>query len=237
MAPERQNQDVFYLEKISRQFTGGIAIEIAMARIRLRDKILISGPSGCGKSTILGLLSLSLRPDRGKIFLCNQIDILDKWRLNRRDDLAMIRASLFGFIPQTAGLIPFLTLQDNILLPQHLIAKQDQSWFEHLVKRLEIASIISKKPHEVSVGQRQRAAVARALINRPFIVLADEPTASVHPSLADEILQLLIETVAESNSALIMTSHDTQRTLKYGLTEVACQLDPQNQTTRLVCNV
>lgn len=230
---ETQAKEVFYLEKISRQFTGGITIEIAAAKIHLGDKILISGPSGCGKSTMLGMLALALKPDRGKAFICNEMDILKKWKRNKRDDLAMLRASLFGFIPQTAGLIPFLSIQENILMPQRLIGKKDKDWFLSLVNRLEINSILSHKPHEVSVGQRQRVAVARALINHPLIVLADEPTASVHPSLADGILELLLQTVQETGAALIMTSHDTKRTLQYGLTEVPCELDVQNQITRL----
>ncbi|CAI3938652.1 ABC-type lipoprotein export system [Commensalibacter communis] len=230
---ENQTKEVFYLEKISRQFSGGITIEIATASICLGDKILISGPSGCGKSTMLGMLSLALKPDRGKIFLCDKVDVLEKWKRNKRDDLAMLRAALFGFIPQTAGLIPFLTIQENILMPQRLIGKKDQDWFLYLVHRLEINAILSHKPHQVSVGQRQRVAVARALINHPLIVLADEPTASVHPSLADGILELLIETIQETGAALIMTSHDTKRTLQYGLIEFPCEMDPQNQITRL----
>lgn len=230
---ETQAKEVFYLEKISRQFIGGITIEIVAAKIHLGDKILISGPSGCGKSTMLGMLSLALKPDRGKTFICNEVDVLEKWKRNKRDDLAMLRASLFGFIPQTAGLIPFLSIQENILMPQRLIGKKDKDWFVSLVNRLEINSILSHKPHEVSVGQRQRVAVARALINHPLIVLADEPTASVHPSLADGILELLLQTVQETGAALIMTSHDTKRTLQYGLTEVPCELDVQNQITRL----
>jgi len=175
----------------------------------------------------------ALKPDRGKTFICNEVDVLEKWKRNKRDDLAMLRASLFGFIPQTAGLIPFLSIQENILMPQRLIGKKDKDWFLSLVNRLEINSILSHKPHEVSVGQRQRVAVARALINHPLIVLADEPTASVHPSLADGILELLLQTVQETGAALIMTSHDTKRTLQYGLTEVPCELDVQNQITRL----
>ncbi|MDI2113724.1 ABC transporter ATP-binding protein [Commensalibacter nepenthis] len=230
---EPQPKEIFVLEKISRQFSGGITIEIVTANIHLGDKILISGPSGCGKSTTLGMLSLALKPDRGKKFICNQIDVLEKWKRNKNDDLAMLRASLFGFIPQTAGLIPFLAIQENIQMPQRLIGKKDQDWFFYLVNRLEIQSILSHKPHEVSVGQRQRVAVARALINHPLIVLADEPTASVHPSLAEGILELLIETIQETGAALIMTSHDTKRVLQYGLTEFPCQMDPQNQITRL----
>lgn len=229
-----QAKEIFYLEKISRQFTEGITIEIAQASVCLGDKILISGPSGCGKSTMLGLLSLALKPDRGQTFICNQVDILEKWKKNKYDDLAMLRASFFGFIPQTAGLIPFLTIQENILMPQRLVGNKDKDWFLYLVNRLEISSILSHKPHEVSVGQRQRVAVARALINHPLIVLADEPTASVHPSLADEILELLLETIQETGAALVMTSHDIQRTLKYGFTEVPCKLDTQKQITRLV---
>lgn len=227
----------FVLNQVSCQFTGGIIIEITHAQINPGDKILISGPSGCGKSTMLGLLSLSLRPDWGKEFYCNKRNILELWERNQLDQLASLRASLFGFIPQTSGLIPFLTIEDNIRLPQQILGKHDLSWMQTLTHRLEISSILYRKPHEVSVGQRQRVAVARALINRPSIVLADEPTASVHPCLADEILHLLIETVKETEAALVMTSHDRQRAVQYGLVEAKCQLDQHNQITRLQCHV
>lgn len=224
---------LFYLEKISCQFVGGIKIEITNAEIKRGDRFLISGPSGCGKSTVLGLLSLALQPTHGRKFFFQHYTILDLWKYQRRDQLATLRAFYFGFVPQTAGLIPFLTVRENIMLPQSIIHKKNNDWFDKLVRYLEISSILAKKPNEISVGQRQRVAVARALINKPLVVMADEPTASVHPALADEILQLLIDTVAATGAALIMTSHDTQRVLQYGLCEMRCDIDIKNQLTRL----
>ncbi len=224
---------LFVLENVSYQFSDGIKIIITNAEIKKGDHFLISGPSGCGKSTILGLLSLALKPRLGKNFYFQQNDILKLWNTKKRNQLSFLRAQFFGFVPQTASLIPFLTIEENIKLPQYIIKKYDQNWFDQLVNFLEIRSVLFKKPHQVSVGQRQRIAVARALINKPLIVMADEPTASVHPTLADEILYLLIETVTSSKSALIITSHDVERVLRYGLKEMVCDIDNMQNITRL----
>ncbi|MBH9969559.1 MULTISPECIES: ABC transporter ATP-binding protein [unclassified Commensalibacter] len=222
-----------FLDNVAYEFSDGIKINIDHAEIKQGDRILISGPSGCGKSTVLGMLSLSLKPTKGRNFYFEQNDILKLWNNYRRDQLAHLRSAYFGFVPQTAGLIPFITIKENITLPLSIIGKKNKVWFDQLITYLEIGPILSKKPCQVSVGQRQRVAVARALINRPMIVLADEPTASVHPTLADEILHLLVETVTEAGSVLIMTSHDVKRALQYGLKEMACNIDNKTKITRL----
>lgn len=228
------SQDLlFSLEKVACQFTGGVKIEITKAEIKRGNRFLISGPSGCGKSTALGLLSLALKPSHGKNFFFQDCNILDLWKYQHQDQLAKLRASFFGFVPQTSGLISFLTVKENIMLPQTIIHKQDNGWFNKLIEHLDIKMILSKKPEEISVGQRQRVAVARALMNKPLVVMADEPTASVHPALADEILQLLMDTVTVTGAALIMTSHDTNRVLQYGLQEMICEIDTDQQITRL----
>ena len=195
-------------DRICRQFDGGVIIEITQARIFTQNRFLISGPSGCGKSTVLGMLSLALKPDRAQSMIFCQQDILKLWRSGKQDKLAALRSKYLGFVPQTAELLPFLTLEENIALSQKLLKKDDPKWLMQLAERLDIVSVLKHKPNAVSVGQRQRAAIARALAHRPLLVLADEPTASVHPALADEILKLLVETVEDTGSALVMTTHN-----------------------------
>lgn len=223
-------------DRICRQFDGGVIIEIMQARIFTQSRLLISGPSGCGKSTVLGMLSLALKPDRAQSMIFCQQDILKLWRSGKQDQLAALRSKYLGFVPQTAELLPFLTLEENIALSQKLLKKDDPKWLMQLAERLDIVSVLKHKPNAVSVGQRQRAAIARALAHRPLLVLADEPTASVHPALADEILKLLVETVEDTGSALVMTSHNVDIGLAYGLKEAQCHLDPKTQITRLNLN-
>lgn len=233
MQPRLKDDCLFFLENVDCQFSDGVKIVITEAEIRKGDRFLISGPSGCGKSTILGLLSLALKPTKGGKFYFQHHNILKLWAERKRDQLSRLRSLYFGFVPQTAELIPFLTIRENIQLSQCMVGKYDMKWFNQLVRFLEIQSILFKKPNQISVGQRQRVAVARALINKPLIVLADEPTASVHPTLADEIIHLLVETAEAAGSVLIMTSHDVQRVLRYGLKEMACVIDIDRKITRL----
>ncbi len=189
------------------------------------SKVAVVGPSGCGKSTLLALLALALRPDAGDVLTLSGTDVLALWRANQGDALAALRARSVGFVPQTGALLPFLNLRDNILLPQRILARSDAKRVTALAERLGIAAILDRMPAAVSVGQRQRAAIARALAHRPGVVLADEPTASVHPAQADDILDLLTQTAAEDGAALVISTHDAARALAAGYAIAPCRPD------------
>ena len=196
------------------------------------DRVAVVGPSGCGKSTMLALLSLALRPDNGDRLALAGTDALALWRQNRGDSLAALRAGSIGFVPQTGALLPFLTLGENILLPQRILNRREPRRAAELAERLGIAAILGRKPGAVSVGQRQRAAVARALAHRPAIVLADEPTASVHPAQADDILALLIDSATEDGAAVVITTHDAPRAAAAGYAIAPCAPDEDGVQTR-----
>jgi putative ABC transport system ATP-binding protein len=200
--------------------SGEFALLIPHFAVAPGEAIAITGPSGSGKSTLLDMLALALKPDTARQFTIADEDAALLWQRNRADALARLRASTLGYVLQQGGLLPFLSVRHNILLPQRLSGRVDPSRVAALAARLDITDQLDKKPAALSVGQRQRAAIARALAHRPRLVLADEPTASVHPEMADTILALLADTARESEAALVLATHDPTRAEAAGFTLV-----------------
>jgi putative ABC transport system ATP-binding protein len=195
-------------------------------------QVAVVGPSGCGKSTLLGLLSLALRPDRAAGLVVAGVDAAALWQRGRIDRLTALRSRTIGFVPQTAALLPFLTLGDNIALPQRILGRSDPGIVDDLARFLGIQRLLRRYPAEVSVGERQRAALARAMSHRPPVLLADEPTASVHPAQADEILRLLQQMTHELGAALVITTHDRSRAEAAGFAIAPCEPDATAAATR-----
>jgi putative ABC transport system ATP-binding protein len=202
----------------------GFTLRVGELSLAPGQCIAVTGPSGCGKSTLLGLLGLALRPDEGGRLRLGAIDALALWRRGDADALAAARARMIGFVPQTSGLITFLTLADNIALPLAMLGRSDAGRTRTLAEQLGIQGELARRPAEVSVGQRQRAALARALVHRPPIILADEPTAALHPAQASEIFALL-RRVAADGAAVLVCTHDLAEAASAGFTMVACLPD------------
>ncbi len=214
---------------------GGTAFTLRIDRLTVRpgQRIAITGPSGCGKSTLLALLAGALKPDDGTggLVLAGG-DALALWRSGRHDALAALRAEAIGFVPQTAALLPFLTVRDNIALPLAILGRPDRQRVEDLAYQLGLGAILGRRPAQISVGQRQRVAIARALAHRPAILLADEPTASVHPAQADAILHLLTEAAELTGAATVLVTHDGARAAAAGYVLAPCVPDAQAPLTR-----
>lgn len=202
------------------------ALEVPAFDLAEGEALALAGPSGSGKSTLLMMLALAAPPDTAERFVFAGRDIARHWRAGRRDTLADLRARRIGVVPQTGGLLPFLSVEANIALTQRIAARTDAGRVRVLADELGIRAQLSKRPAELSVGQRQRAAIARALAHRPALVLADEPTASVHPELADAVLALLKRECAAAGAALLVATHDPGRAAGAGYPVLACRTAP-----------
>lgn len=171
-----------------------------------RGEILaILGPSGSGKSTLLHVLAGILRPDSGEVHFDERR--IDNARESRRD---LIRLNNFGFIFQFGDLIPELTLQENICLPMMLTGSGKQEAMRRaseLSERLEISEVARRTVAEVSGGQAQRAAVARALIHRPAVIFADEPTGALDTVSGEIVMDCLVDLAREHGSSIVLVTH------------------------------
>ncbi|MCE2574129.1 ABC transporter ATP-binding protein [Komagataeibacter sp. FNDCR2] len=215
-------------------------LRISALSLKTGDRISIVGPSGSGKSTLLGLLALALRPSGADIFHLRtdtgkEYDLYTLWRKGKRQQLAALRSTLIGFVPQTSALLPFLTAQENILLPLQVTRrKASRKNLENLIEALDLHNCLHQRPATLSVGQRQRVAVARALVADPPLILADEPTASVPPEQARIIYGMLLNA---PNSAVIMITHDRENACRAGFTPVEARLCGQKTTISWPVNV
>lgn len=165
---------------------------------------LVLGDSGTGKTTLLHLLGGLSHPTGGTVHLCDQnLYALSDSALDR------FRAQNVGFIFQEAHLLPNLSIMENIQLAQHLAKrKQDNERIWSILEKLQLAEQAKKLPHQVSRGQLQRAAIARAIVNEPQLLLADEPTASLDDNNTERVLELLLDTADVYRSTLVIATHD-----------------------------
>jgi putative ABC transport system ATP-binding protein len=196
---------------------GAFVLEVEHFCLRAGEAVAVAGPSGSGKSTLLDLAALAVAPDHAGVLSVAGEDAAALWRSGDAEALARLRARGIGYVLQTGALLPFITVRANIALPQRLSGRGDLAHVEALADTLGIADVLDRKPAALSVGQRQRAAIARALSHRPALVLADEPTASVHPEMADTVLALLIGQTEAHGAALLLATHDPERALRFGL--------------------
>ncbi len=166
--------------------------------------IAVTGESGSGKTTLLNVLGSLLPPDEGHVFVDGK-DILTF----TDDQLAAYRRKKIGFIFQNYNLIPVLNIEENICLPLHLDGMETNA--AYLDELLEVTGLSSKRrnfPHELSGGQQQRAAFARALIHKPDIILADEPTGNLDTKNSREIISILKQSIQKYEQTLILITHD-----------------------------
>ena len=185
--------------------------------------VALTGASGSGKTLLLEVLGLLRRPGAGTLYEWfaedgASVNLVSLWVNGPRNpDLALQRGRIFGFVPQTGGLMPFLNVEENIALPQQVTGKLDANWCRDLMDRLGLADVSRQLPAQLSIGQRQRTAIARALAHRPPFVIADEPTAALDPESADRVLTLLLEMAEEGGSGVILSSHDLDRMARFGI--------------------
>ncbi|QXP83322.1 ABC transporter ATP-binding protein [Methylococcus sp. Mc7] len=211
-----------------RRGEGEGAFTLAVEGLSLREGecLAVTGPSGSGKSTLLDLLGLVLRPDRADAFRFLDQDVAALWRSGGDGGLAALRSRHLGYVLQTGGLLPFLDLRENVELSRRLLGLKPDALTGELLARLGLTRLKAKKPRALSVGERQRAAIARAFAHRPALVLADEPTAALDPPQALEVCRLMLELAAEFGIALVIVSHDWALVRRLGLPEVRVVPEP-----------
>lgn len=164
----------------------------------------IMGPSGSGKSTMLHVIAGLDNPTKGVV----TVDGIDITHLKDKE-LTELRRSRIGFIFQSFNLVPTLNVEDNILLPMQLSnQKIDKEWMSRVVQVLGLSDRLKHRPSELSGGQQQRVAVARALVARPAIIVADEPTGNLDSKTSDEVLSILRQAVDEFGQSVIMVTHN-----------------------------
>jgi putative ABC transport system ATP-binding protein len=164
----------------------------------------VMGPSGSGKSTLMHCMAGLDRPTSGQVFVGDL-------ELGNLDDsgLTQMRRDRIGFVFQSFNLVPTLTAGENITLPADLAGKKvDKEWFDYLVQQLGLADRLDHRPTEMSGGQQQRCACARALINRPDLIFADEPTGNLDSISSNEMLGFLRRSVEEFGQSIVMVTHD-----------------------------
>ena len=180
------------------------AVDNVSFYVKRGDFVAIVGPSGGGKSTLMHLLGGLDRPDKGKVI----IDGVDIYSL-KGDKLTVFRRQNIGFIYQFYNLIPVLTVRENIMLPAVLDGKKiDFDYFNDLVKTLNIENRLNYLPNEISGGQQQRTSIGRALINRPKILFADEPTGNLDSGSKKTVMKLLKYFNEIHGQTIIMVTHD-----------------------------
>ncbi len=167
------------------------------------DLIFIIGRSGCGKSTLLHLMGGLDQPTSGRLFF-EQEDFL---RLSERRRTKM-RNQKIGFVFQSYHLLPELTVQENVLLPTLIAGRKDTGWAAEVLKKVELYSRRYHFPAELSGGEQQRVALARALINRPELVLCDEPTGNLDSETAAKMFRLIVDFNEKEGQTFVIVTHD-----------------------------
>ncbi len=164
----------------------------------------IMGPSGSGKSTLLHCMAGLDKPTSGRVFI-GDVDITKL----KEKELTRLRRDHVGFVFQAYNLVPTLTAKENITLPLDIAGRNvDRSWFDTVVEAVHLGDRLSHKPSEMSGGQQQRVAGARALVARPDIVFADEPTGNLDSRSGAELLAFLQSAVRDHGQTMVMVTHD-----------------------------
>jgi len=227
---------VFRLRGIGRQWTGtpGFFLEVPDLTIRRGEKVALVGYSGCGKSTLLDMLAMILKPteascfefcwETGKKGECRTADIMAAWRTHDLNTLSRLRMRHMGYVLQTGGLLPFLSVRENIGISRTGLGLPTGEAVASVAAKLSIESHLDRLPGQLSVGERQRVAIARAMAHQPDVVIADEPTASLDPINAEKIMALFSRLADAFQVTLVVATHDWERVAENGFRQVTFEL-------------
>ena len=203
-------QPFFKAEALTKTYVSGEVEVRALNSVDLeiaeKEVVVLLGPSGSGKTTLLNIMGGLDHPTSGRLFFRD----LELTGLNDRG-LTNYRREHVGFVFQFYNLLPMLTAQENVLLPLQIAGvKPDRVWVEELLETVGIDGRRTHRPSELSGGQQQRVSIARALVTRPTVLFADEPTGNLDSNTSKDVLALLRHSVDEYGQTTVMVTHDPQ---------------------------
>jgi putative ABC transport system ATP-binding protein len=214
---ETSNDVAIRTDRVSRSYQMGDAVVHAVdevsVSVRLKEFVALLGSSGSGKSTLLNLMAGLDRPTAGAIFAHGR-NLAEM----TSEDLARHRSHTVGMVFQAFNLLPRMTLEENVELPLRLaeVDRNDRAGrVREAVERVRLSARLTHRPSELSGGEQQRAALARALVNRPTILLADEPTGNLDSATGEAILHLLQEINESLGMTIVMVTHDRDRAARF----------------------
>lgn len=232
-----QGPDMLYaIENLTKRHRReqGYRLLIRSLRIPRGARLAITGPSGCGKSTTLDLLGLALRPDGAERFIfapradAAPLDVTALWRGERHDAMAALRLKHMGYVLQSGELLPFLDAGENMTLTARLAgmsAAEAAARAHGLAEALGVAHLLKAMPATLSVGERQRVAIVRALTPGPQLILADEPTAALDPVHAARVMDAFLTALEFHQGSLVLVTHNADWARRGGLTELAFRIE------------
>ena len=205
---ENNTVAVLHLNDVTKDFGGAPVLSGITLDINAGETVAIMGPSGSGKSTLLHCMSGVLTPTSGQVLFKDAV-------LSDASDSARSRTRLadFGFVFQDHQLLPELSALDNVALPAMLNGNsrsKARAKAQELLNQLGLGSMVNRRPGQVSGGQAQRIAIARALVTSPAVIFADEPTGALDQATGHEVMQLLTAVVQRTGAALVMVTHDSR---------------------------
>jgi len=192
------------LEGIEHRYDQTVVLDLPSFRAEQGEHHLVLGHSGSGKTTLLHILAGLLRPTEGRAVIAGKdLGVLE------RDALDHFRGRHIGIVFQEMHLLPTLTVEENLLLAPYMAGlPQDVGRVHEVLRSLDVEEKAQAHPHQLSVGQRQRVAIARAVMNRPRLLLADEPTSSLDDLRAEQVLDLLVQQAEAHEATLLVATHD-----------------------------
>ena len=191
---------------LAHRYGSSEVLRLAAWKVAQGERWLVLGPSGCGKTTLLHLVAGLIRPTEGELEVAGEdLRKLDGMRLDRW------RGATVGIVLQALHLLRHLSVRDNLRLAQYLAhAPQDDARIAETLGALGVADKAARRAAELSEGERQRVAVARAVVNRPKLLLADEPTANLDDRAAAQAVELLLEQAERHGATLVVATHDSR---------------------------
>jgi len=199
------------LKNISKSYGTQLILDNISLQVKESEMVSILGPSGSGKSTLLQIIGMLMKADAGSV----NLDGLSYESLTEKDQ-AVFRNQKLGFVFQFHNLLGEFTCEENIKFPLYIkettLSESDEALFEKIIQTLGIQDILKKLPSQISGGEQQRVAVARALINRPSLLLADEPTGNLDNKNAETLYALFVELKAVWQQRIIMVTHNEKLT-------------------------